>query len=81
MEKNVRTVVTVSRYWHNPNISVTVSDERISLSMPIEDFVKAVCTEIDHPSLIVARSQLETKILACLDTVLSKVKESSTVVL
>jgi hypothetical protein len=69
--------VVISRYWNNPMITVVISDEKIEVQMPVEDFLKAVVAEIPHPSITMTRSQLESQILKVLPAVLNKAKEAT----
>ncbi len=77
MENNKRSTVVISRYWDNPQILVHVSDQRIAIEVDLNDFLKALVMEMDHPALIVTRSQLADAILAATKQVLSKAKEAS----
>jgi len=41
------TKVTISRYWNNPKITTVVSNDDISITMDIEDFISALTIEMD----------------------------------
>jgi len=71
------TKMVISRYWNSPLITVVVSDEKIEVQMTVENFLKAIVQEIPHPSITIARSQLESQILKVLPTVLNKAKEAT----
>jgi hypothetical protein len=70
--------LVISRYWHNPTISITVGTEGIELETSLEDVVKAVIAEIGSPLMITNTTQLEKKAIIALDTVVRKIKEAST---
>ena len=70
--------LVISRYWHNPTISITVDTEGIELETSLEDVVKAVIAEIGSPLMITNTTQLEKKAVIALDTVVRKIKEAST---
>lgn len=77
MDKNEKATLVISRYWNHPQITVKVSDERIKVEMPLDEFLKALVTEVSHPSLILTRSSLEKELLGKLNTVLEKAKEAT----
>ena len=77
VEKNIKSVLVISRHWNNPHITVHISDDRIAIEIPADDFLKAVAQEITHPALILTRDQLEAELLNALDVTLNKIKESS----
>jgi hypothetical protein len=76
-EKNVRTALVISRHWDNPHISVTISDQRISLKMDIDDFLRALALDISSPFAVVTRAQLEKKLKEAASNVVEKAKETS----
>lgn len=73
----MRYKVVVSRNWHQPDISLLVTDERIELWMEMDDFVKAVVTEIGNPTLMVTQSQLQKKLQAAATKVLEGMKRET----
>ena len=72
-----RAKVVISRHWHQPDIVVGIDHEHIRLELSLEDFTKALVAEIRHPVTFLTRSGLEVNIVAAIDTVLAKAKESS----
>ncbi len=46
-----KNVVTISRYWHNPQIMTVVWGDGISLSVSLDDFKKILRTEIGEIQL------------------------------
>ena len=72
-----REMVVISRHWHQPNVVVGIDKEKIRLELSLEDFCRAVVSEIPHPAATFTRKGLEANILAALQVVLAKAKESS----
>ena len=52
-------VVTVSRYWHEPKILTYIDGNEISLTISMDDFVKAMVQEIDLSEIV---SQIKNEI-------------------
>lgn len=42
----IRTTVSVTRYWHNPTITTTVTSDRIRLDMSLDDFKECLKKEL-----------------------------------
>lgn len=70
-------VVHVSRHWEHPNIEVKVYVDGIAVEISLEDFCKALAAEVPHPIVTLTRGKLERDILAAMDVVLEKAKEST----
>lgn len=43
-----RTLVTVSRKWHEPFIRIDVTTQGIGITMTMEDFIEAIRQETGH---------------------------------
>lgn len=69
--------VTISRYWNNPLIKTTMTDESISLSVSMDDFLSAVKNEIGSVSTTFTQKAFELKFDDAVKTVLGKIKEES----
>lgn len=50
--------VTIAKRWHQPMIYTWVDDDGIELSMPLEDFIKAIIDEIPTSSQEDIKKQL-----------------------
>jgi hypothetical protein len=72
-----KVMVHVSRHWHNPEITVTVKETGIAVDISLDDLCRAIVADIPHPALTMTRSGLERNILASLEGVLNKAKEST----
>jgi hypothetical protein len=71
------TKLIISRFWHNPTIEVYVDSQKIEVRMKVEDFLKAMISEIPHPSTTMTRIKLEKQMLGVLETVLNKAKKAT----
>lgn len=71
MEKNV---VTVSRNWHNPRITTTVSREGIEIGMGLNDFVTAVKREIGSVAMVFTQAEFDKRFEAAVDRVVAGMK-------
>jgi hypothetical protein len=70
-------IIHVSRHWDNPAITVAVHSDGIAIQITLEDLLRALAYEIDHPAFAMTRAGIEKRMLAAVGTVLNKVKESS----
>jgi len=46
----LKQIVIVSRKWHNPKISMVVTDEELSFAIDLTDFIHAVKMEMEADS-------------------------------
>lgn len=70
-------MVTISREWHKPEIRVSVSHERIELAASIDDFMRAVSSEMGSPALMFTRAQLDRSLALAAASVVEKLKVAS----
>ena len=73
----MKELITISRYWNKPFIKVLVTDEDISLSITLDDFIEAVKKEIGSVRWVVKDETFEYRLMQAVKTVLEKVKEES----
>ena len=73
----MKTVVTISRYWHNPQIMTVIWKDGISLTMNMSDFVEALKKEIGSVTWTIRDKSFEQKIDQAVMNILSKIKEES----
>ena len=73
----MKTVITVSRKWNNPQIKTVLSIEGIALSMDIGDFKTALLKEMGSPLTMVTGGQLSGRIDKAVDNIISGIKEES----
>lgn len=74
------TKITILRKWNNPQIEINVTNEAISISMSLGDFVRALTDEvaevlvtdvakaIGNPALLMTAGQLERKMVAAVES-------------
>jgi hypothetical protein len=53
--------ILVSRYWNNPKIMISVTDEEIGIRISLNEFLAIMAQEIGNPSMIVTKSALLSK--------------------
>lgn len=73
----MRSVLTISRKWHRPEIRTNIGTEGIELLISIEDFEAALLEELGNVSLIVTKGQLKKRLSKAIENVLTGVKEES----
>lgn len=69
--------ITISRKWHNPKIESLITNKEISLSISMEDFIKALKAEIGSVRWVVKQNTFETMLDAAIKKVLLGVQEES----
>ena len=72
-----KTTVVVSRHWNNPNIAVTVNQDKIEIVCGISDFVLALSEEMPPPWKIWGRAKHRREALAAMLRAVEKIKETS----
>ncbi len=73
----MKELVTISRHWNKPYIQVNVTDESISLSITLDDFLSAVKKEIGSVRWVVKDETFELRLDKAVKSVLEKIKEES----
>jgi len=66
-------VVTISRKWNKPDITTTLNEQEIKLEMALDDFLKALRTELGWRGSMLSDTAFNTAV----ETVLEGVKEES----
>lgn len=69
--------VIVSRFWHHPEIHLNVTDELISVAMPLDDFIRALVSEAGSPALVMTAAQLQNKLEIAAQKVVSGMKKET----
>ena len=72
----MKTKITTSRKWKQPNITTFVSEEEVGAEMDINDFIHALIEELGDPQKIKKhelQSKLETAVQAIIHEMKSKV--------
>lgn len=70
--------VVISRRWDNPTINVYLEKEEIKLEMSLDDYIKAILTEIGSPALVLTTAQLAAKMKTARAVVELEMKHAST---
>lgn len=73
----MKTIITISRYWHKPKIMSVVWGEGISMSIDVDDFKKALKQEIGSVRWIFKNSTFDAVIESAFQRVVEKIKEES----
>jgi hypothetical protein len=74
MEKSI---VTVSRHWNNPEILTNITDESISLSIHLSDFISALKEEIGSVTTTITQKSFSDKMDKAVVGVIERIKEES----
>ena len=77
----MKTILTISRKWHQPIIETTITNEAISISCDLDDFLMAVREELGSITWVFLDATFKAKFDAAAQKVLEGIKaESSKVV-
>lgn len=74
---NSKIALTVSRYWHNPQILHVIWKDGISLTMSLEDFKVALKKELGSVRWIFRAKTFESLIDKAFESIVSSIKEES----
>ena len=70
-------IVTISRYWDNPKIEVSVNQESIGLKISLDDFIKLVKNEIGSITFVFKQDTFNSMLDNAIKNILEKIKEES----
>ena len=56
-----RESVVISRFWHQPEITVTINKDKINVITSLDDFIGAVLTELEDPAMMFEKKRDEGK--------------------
>jgi hypothetical protein len=73
----MKTVLTTSRKWSNPQIESFVSSEEVGASIEIDAFLDALVESIGNPTLLVTKAKLREKLGAATQEVLKELRDST----
>lgn len=73
----MKTVLTISRKWHSPQIETTITQDSISLAIDIDDFLEAVSQEIGTVTWVFTEKSFRAKFDDAVSKVLAGIKEES----
>lgn len=77
MAEEARELVVISRYWKEAQISLRVDNEQIKLSIPLQQFIEALCTEAGSVTFTVTEDAFRKQMRKACESVIAKVKEES----
>lgn len=69
--------VVIARKWNSPHITATITNEEISLTMSLADFVFALAEEVGSPTFIITKKGLKEAILSAGAKVEAEMKDAS----
>ena len=73
----MKNIVTVTRYWHNPQIKTEVSIDKIQLGIDLDDFVVVLANEFKNITMTFTKNQFLEKLNQAKNKVIQKIKEES----
>jgi hypothetical protein len=73
----MKSCVTITRYWSNPKIQTKITDESISLSISLDDFITAIKKDIESVTWTFKQTTFEKQLDEAVMSVLEKIKEES----
>ena len=56
-----RESVVISRFWHAPEITVTINKDKITVMASVDDFISAVLAELEDPAMMWEKKRDEGK--------------------
>jgi len=72
-------MVIISKRFHNPEIKYTVVHDALSLEISLDDYLKALISEIGSPLWMLTPASLEKKLLAASASVIQDMKNQTVV--
>jgi len=73
----MKSVVTISRYWNNPQIKTTIDDNEINVSIDLMDFLFAVKREIGSVTTILTKDAFSKRFDNSVARVIEGIKEET----
>jgi hypothetical protein len=73
--------VVISREWHNPHVTIQITDRSISLDMPLTDYIEALVLEMGNPATLLTQAALRKRLFAASEVVNRKMKHETSKVL
>lgn len=73
-----KTVVTVARKWNNPEITMTVNGDGISIAMALEDFKEAVKAEVDSVTFVFSKNEFHKRLDVAFANIIRDMKRETT---
>lgn len=73
----MKTVVTISKKWNNPQINIMIDVEGIELKMNMDDFREALKREVGSITWVFKKETFNSQLDAAITRVISGIKEES----
>jgi C-terminal processing protease CtpA/Prc len=73
----MKSILTISRKWHNPQIEVAISNEGINLKMDMADFKEALKREIGSITWTFRKETFNQMLDEAITKIISGIKEES----
>jgi len=73
----MKSVITISRFWHSPKITTTISNESIKLKMDLEDFVTALKEEVGSVTWTFRKETFEKQLDEAVERTLKKIQQET----
>jgi hypothetical protein len=73
----MKSFVTVSRKWNHPKIMTTISPQGIALTMDMDDFIKALKSEIGKVTFVFTKAEFEKRVDEAALRIIEGIKEES----
>jgi len=73
--------LTILRKWNNPKIDVQITNELISVSMELTEFILALALEVDKVTTILTRKTLDRCLQEAASRIISEMKNQTTKVI
>lgn len=77
VEHSMKSYLTVSRHWNNPEIQIHLDVNGISLKMSLEDLKEALIIELSPVSTLVTKKGLRERLNKAFNSIVSGIKEES----
>lgn len=74
---NNKSIITISRYWNNPKITTTISQEGIAIQQDLNDFIAAIKQEVGSVAFVFTKNEFDKKFDNAVEKILSRVKEET----
>jgi hypothetical protein len=72
-----RSVVTITRQWHAPQITTRITNEEISVSVALPDFLEALTRELGPVTWVFTDRAFKVKFDAAVERVLQGIKDET----
>ncbi len=75
--KDNKVLLTISRYWHRPQIQTIINRDGIALTISFKDYLKALESELGDNLPIITKRGLKKKMKKITENLEERIKEES----